>query len=544
MALERFQGSTPQMGEDKKRQRSHCEMEVFPNLERADSIQHQRVRSVHAPQWLKEVNSRDGSSYTLATLPDVLLDELTFEGNIHGLYVIGVYEPSAEARLDSLRYLSHYQQALEDPRLSEESIVSSCFAHVSDKLNPIIARDYDELGVFAKRLEQRGIELIIDYIPNHVAPDHVWREEHPDYLLEVDEGIFKKKPQNYFEYKDSRGVVHYYARGKHYAGDGKEEVWTDTLQLNYRNPKLRQAMVDQLVKLVEYAGAVRVDTAPLPQAEIFYNTWGDVVSFENVEVWDFWSEAIYSAKKRASDLGKQFRFIGESYEHAHVLEDFDVVYGSSLYGELVNITQGRCDVGSVKRELRQLYEERINKQPKKILFLSNHDLNTTVQTFQDIQRTLAVLSVISWAPGDWLIHYGEEQLRFNPPMQVIKPYRESRFPDLAERMSSQYEWTIFFNNLKVFQNGESFFIDTGSPMVVQGYEYEDTGLIQCTNLSEYNTMSCISVPTWVSKEQVHVFDLDTLSFVDQEVITDPQEFGNQMCVGLKPWGRQVIIYSR
>jgi hypothetical protein len=520
------------------------QMEVFKTLKRADSIRNQRVRSVHAPQWLAEVNSRYESSYTLATLPDDLLDELTLEGSIHGLYVIGVYEPSQEARVDSLKYLSHYQQVLEDPHLSEESIVSSCFALVSDNLNPIIARDYNELGKFAKRLEQKGIEFIVDFIPNHVALDHPWRDIHPEYLLEVDQETYEYKKENYYPYKDAYGVMHYYARGKHYTGEGLEEVWTDTLQLDYRNRQLRQVMVDQLVKLVDYVGAVRVDTAPLPQYEIFRHTWGDVVSFDKVEAWDFWREATNAIGERTQELQKQFRLIGESYDNPHVLEDFDVVYGSYLYGVLVNVAQGRADANYVKHELYQVYQDLADGKPKKIFFLSNHDLNTTVHTFHDMQRTLAALSVVSWAPGDWLIHQGEEQLRFNPPMQVIKPYVESRIPHVVETMASQYEWALYFNNSEVFQNGLPRYIETSTPIIAQSYEYEGTGLIQCTNLSDYDTIACVPIPEWVSKEDIHVFDLDTLRFIDQEIISDPQEFGNQMCMVLGPWKRQIILYSK
>ena len=32
----------------------------------------------------------------------------------------------------------------------------------------------------AKQLADRGLGLILDYVPNHVAPDHPWLVEHPD----------------------------------------------------------------------------------------------------------------------------------------------------------------------------------------------------------------------------------------------------------------------------------------------------------------------------------------------------------------------------
>ena len=33
------------------------------------------------------------------------------------------------------------------------------------------------------RLRQRGLRLMLDFVPNHMAPDHPWIDEHPDYFV-------------------------------------------------------------------------------------------------------------------------------------------------------------------------------------------------------------------------------------------------------------------------------------------------------------------------------------------------------------------------
>ena len=55
--------------------------------------------------------------------------------------------------------------------------------------SPYCIRDYrvdgnlggpDGLATARAALAERGLGLILDFVPNHVAPDHPWTESHPD----------------------------------------------------------------------------------------------------------------------------------------------------------------------------------------------------------------------------------------------------------------------------------------------------------------------------------------------------------------------------
>ncbi len=58
--------------------------------------------------------------------------------------------------------------------------------------SPYCVRDYvvderfggpDGLAAAREQLAHRGLGLILDYVPNHVAPDHPWVTERPQCLL-------------------------------------------------------------------------------------------------------------------------------------------------------------------------------------------------------------------------------------------------------------------------------------------------------------------------------------------------------------------------
>ena len=49
------------------------------------------------------------------------------------------------------------------------------------------------------RLRRRGLKLMLDFVPNHMAPDHPWVEEHPEYFVSGTESDLEKFPQNYFQ---------------------------------------------------------------------------------------------------------------------------------------------------------------------------------------------------------------------------------------------------------------------------------------------------------------------------------------------------------
>jgi glycosidase len=78
---------------------------------------------------------------------------------------------------------------------------------------------------------------MLDFVPNHTAPDHPWVQEHPDYYVPGTEAQLMEQPQNYIKVDLPQGsTILAYGHDPYFDG------WPDTLQLNYGNLALQNAM--------------------------------------------------------------------------------------------------------------------------------------------------------------------------------------------------------------------------------------------------------------------------------------------------------------
>jgi hypothetical protein len=147
------------------------------------------------------------------------------------------------------------------------------------------------------RLHLRGLKLMLDFVPNHTAPDHPWVQEHPDYYIFGTEEQLAQQPQNYILLDLPQGpAIFAYGRDPYFDG------WPDTLQLNYGNPGLQTALVNELSGIAGYCDGLRCDMAMLVLPDIFQRTWGI-----NTEA--FWPMAIQKVKGQHPD----FVFMAEVY---------------------------------------------------------------------------------------------------------------------------------------------------------------------------------------------------------------------------------------
>ncbi len=217
---------------------------------------------------LSELSTALGRPATLDDFPDAELDQLAGDG-FNLVWFLGVWQTGEAARRVSAtvpELLAEYQRVL--PDFQEADVCGSCFAVRDYHVHTDFGGD-EALARLRERMRPRGLRLILDFVPNHVAPDHRWVDEHPDFFIAGTEAQLSAQPQNYRRIDTASGSrILAYGRDPYFAG------WSDTLQLNYGNPALQEALRGELQRIAGQCDGLRCDMAMLVLPEIFEKTWG------------------------------------------------------------------------------------------------------------------------------------------------------------------------------------------------------------------------------------------------------------------------------
>jgi glycosidase len=346
----------------------------YPSLFQANS----RVR-------LSELSAALGRPATLDDITDVELDQFARVG-FDLVWLLGVWQTGEVARRVSAthaEWVEEYHRVLPDFR--EADVTGSCFAVREYHVHADFGGD-EALARLRERLRQRGLRLILDFVPNHVAPDHPWVDEHPEYFIEGTERQLATEPHNYRRFETPRGArILAYGRDPYFAG------WPDTLQLNYGNPALQDAMLGELRRIASQCDGVRCDMAMLVLPEVFERTWG-------IAAQPFWQRT--TSTVHAENPG--FLFLAEVYwdlEWTLQQQGFDYTYDKRLYDRLVQKTA---------RPVREHYYAGLDFQDHLARFLENHDEPRAAATFEpEVHRAAAVLTFLS--PGLRFFHQGQRE---------------------------------------------------------------------------------------------------------------------------------------
>ena len=116
-----------------------------------------------------------------------------------------------------------------------------------------------------QELADRGVRLVLDYVPNHVAPDHPWTSEHPERFVRGGQNDLDADPASWISVG---GQV--LARGR----DPYFPAWPDVVQLDAFSPALRNATAETLADISDQCDGIRCDMAMLLTNDVFSRTWG------------------------------------------------------------------------------------------------------------------------------------------------------------------------------------------------------------------------------------------------------------------------------
>ncbi len=348
---------------------------------------------VNTRVWLTSLGRSLGRAATLDDVPDEELDRWAAAG-VDFVWLLSVWQTGLAAQRVSRsqpQWLEEFRQTL--PDLSDDDVAGSGFAITGYTVHQNLGGDA-ALARLRQRLRQRGLRLMLDFVPNHLAPDHPWVEAHPDYFVAGTAADLERAPQNYLRLTGAGGdriVAH--GRDPYFPG------WPDTVQLNYGNPAAQEALRGELRRMASQCDGLRCDMAMLVLPEVFQRTW-------NIACEPFWPRATAEVRGEHPD----FCFLAEVYwdlEWTLQQQGFSYTYDKRMYDRL---RAGKA------RPVRDHLLAGLDFQDKLARFLENHDEPRAAATFSpEMHRAAALVTFLT--PGMRFFHQGQfegNRVRISP----------------------------------------------------------------------------------------------------------------------------------
>jgi glycosidase len=472
--------------------------------------------------WLAELSRKHKSPVTLSNVPNEEWDAIASFG-FDAVWLMGVWQrsPAGKKLARNLTpLLEEYRKAL--PDFTPEDIPGS----------PYCIRDYsvDESlggpeGLYQARKAAAdcGLGLILDFVPNHVAMDHEWVLERPEFIIPGDAADLIRAPREFFQ---SGGRV--FACGR----DPNYPPWQDVAQLNAFHPGLREAAIGTLLGIAAQCDGVRCDMSILLINRIFQKTWGSRAGREPQH--EYWVQVIGDVRKRYPD----FAFIAEAYwdlERELQQQGFDYCYDKRLYDRLIHESADTI----------RLHLSGDPAYPHKLVrFIENHDEPRAAAAFGP-EKARAAAVIVAALPGARLFYDGQfEGRKVQLPVQLGRqpeeyPDRELRcfYRTLLEsvRDARLREGTWNLCELSGWPDNESY-----RNFVAWIWAGADRHHLIVVNLSERQSQGRVRMPGLnLSGRSWQLVDLLSGDVFERDgnEMTDPGLY-----VDLRPWGYHFLEF--
>lgn len=176
-----------------------------------------------------------------------------------------------------------------------------------------------------KKIHEKNMKVLIDWVPNHTGADHPWLQTHPDFFV-----------------KDSTGQA------------ATMFDWTDTRVLDFKNNEMQDSMIAAMKYWVTETGidGFRVDVA--------WNVPGE-----------FWKKCIPQLKTVKNDLF----FLAEGDKAYLMTSGFDAFYPWEMFHMMVKVAAGDRPAFALD-SIKTKYDTTYPKEAIPMYFTSNHDENS------------------------------------------------------------------------------------------------------------------------------------------------------------------------
>jgi hypothetical protein len=474
--------------------------------------------------WLSELSGRYSKPIDLSCVPAIEWDAVASAG-IDAIWFMGVWERSPAGRAianNNKGLLEDFRRELPDFR-SEDNVGS-----------PYCVRRYtvdsnlggpEGLQIARRELRTRGVNLVLDFVPNHVAPDHPWVSEHPEYFIRGIAADTKSDPSSYIEVS---GTV--IACGR----DPFFPAWPDVLQLNAFATGLRQATRETIAGIAEQCDGIRCDMAMLLLNSVFERTWGARAGARPAT--EYWKDIIAATKEQYPG----FLFIAEAYwdlEWELQQQGFDACYDKKLYDRLEH---GNAESIRLHLCADQAYQEKL------VRFIENHDEPRAAAALSPDKHRAAALTIAT-LPGIRLFYEGQfEGRKVRPPVFLARRPEER----VDARLKDFYATLLNALDEDVFHHGQwALWHPTGWPdnvsfenVVAWSWALEDRHYLIVINLSDCASQARIRID-WdgASTEKWLLFDKFTGTTYER---SGGEIHADGLYVELGPWQYHFFLCLR
>lgn len=267
-------GFFPPAGERDTFAPNYSDLDLFPEYEAFSSdkdwMPNVILLAKNAYVWLDQLSKKYSTEIkTLDQIPNQELDTMAHRG-FTALWLIGLWQRSPAS--SRIKHLCGNPDAI-------ASAYSIFEYSIDDNLGGEAA-----IKDLSQRCRARGIRLASDMVPNHMGVYSKWVIEHPEYFLDMEHCPFPQYQFNgenlsqqedvgiyiedgYYSRSDAavvfkrvdfrNGVTRYIYHGN----DGTSMPWNDTAQLDYLKPEVREAVMQQILRVAENFSIIRFDAA-------------------------------------------------------------------------------------------------------------------------------------------------------------------------------------------------------------------------------------------------------------------------------------------
>ncbi|MFH1379277.1 MAG: alpha-amylase family glycosyl hydrolase [bacterium] len=404
------------------------------------------------------------------------------------IWMMGVWEISGKAREISQWY--------------GDDFYGSPYAIPEYKINHELGGEEQFLD-FVNRAHKLDLKVIVDFVPNHMALDSRWIQEHPEYFISFplnnhdaklnEKQLLDKFPGFYPAHTESFPTHGRRVKKRIMIAYGKDPnffPWIDTAQLDYTNPRLRLVMINLLKYWAKIVDGVRCDTVMLVLREQIKHQWQSHISweyFDRLFPEEFWLEAIQEVKR----INPHFSFIAETYwnKESYLQQiGFDFTYDKTIYDLLNQVIRGD-DPWKFQQYVRAMSSDYLSKS---IHFLENHDEERAAKIF-GIEGQKAAAVCIAGIPGVPLIHQGQMKGKLERlPVQRIIP-KSNEPPDY--KLLDWYDSLLKICAHPAFRQGSFYILNSTNSDIFTFYrKHKNTVFFICVNLTNSYQKTNIYIP--------------------------------------------------